>query len=744
MRSWLCALLLVAGAAAQAVDVHKAREQLDIALKGKDEALVAAALKNVSAAKDPRLLDDLVAHMERMKKELGKLATEIEKTGVALADAWKNVDAQGSQGRPVTVGTAQAAEKKHVAIQEDLKKLTQRQDVLESRLAAMDAEVPLILAGLEQSARVSSVSGLSNRALKAKAEQRLLFIHLLAVSASTIDEAREALVELMATADDPDARTAAILGLGQCKNPALATAAAQALDDPAMAVRSAAARLLARLPSAAGVTPLVAAMQKAEGRVLEEIVRALEDLTGRTSHDNAALWREWWSSEGSKLTAAMEALRGDDFSKKGPALEVVAGTGFAAGVRLLLRCEGLDDGPAVQAPAPGSPEEALSPACRAAISRTLQHMPPKIRARVASETLLLPFARVRTCERQHALASILAGVTDDAVAAAMTQLAGTRPLRLLDGTEVPKDARLRLRELGLTGLGLQRPEAAAPTLREILEGDAEVPLRVLAVASLRQLADKRSISPLITAAADRATEVATPALAALRELTAHDEQDAAAWRLWWNTAIKDFEVKKPAILAAEEPVKEAKGTAFYGIESRSRRLMFILDRSGSMMEADAGGGTRWSAAQSETIQCITALPEGAAFNIIFFSHDYDIWSKGLMPANKQNKAAAIAWIKGLEAVGATNLFDPLARAFDLAGRGTFDKAYGTAFDTIYLMSDGQPNRGRIIEPAEIVKELQRMNALKLIKVHTIGVGKSHDPLLMRRIAEVTGGDYVAR
>lgn len=744
MRVWFCWIVVVATLAAQGLDVHKAREQLDIALKGKDEAAVGAALKNVTAAKDPRLVDDLTAHVERIKKELSKLSADIEKTGTALADAWKNVDAQGSQGRPVTVGTAQAAQKKHQAIQEDLGKLTQRQDVLEGRLAAIDAEFPLLLAGLEQAARVSTVSALATKALKAKAEQRLLFIHFLAVSASSIDESREALVELMATADDPDARTAAILGLGQCRNPALATAAAQALDDPAMAVRSAAARLLARLPSAAGVTPLVAAMQKAEGRVLEEIVRALEDLSGRTSHDNATLWREWWSSEGSKLAAAMDALRGDDFSKKGPALETVAGAGFAAGVRLLLRLEGLDEGPAVQPPAPGSPEEALSPSCRAAIARILQHMPPKIRARVASETLLLPFVRVRTAERQHALAAILAGVTDDAVAAEMTRFAGNSPLRLSDGTELTKDARSRLRELGVGGLGLQKAELAAPQLREIIEGDAEAPLRILAVASLRQLADKRSISPLITAAADRAQEVAAPAIAALKELTGRAEQDAAAWRLWWNSAIKDFEVKKPAILAADEPVKEAKGTAFYGIESRSRRLMFILDRSGSMMESDAGGGTRWAAAQAETIQCIAALPDNAAFNIIFFSHDFDIWSKGLMPATKQNKAAAVAWVKGVEAVGATNIFDPLARAFELAGRGTFDKAYGTAFDTIYLMSDGQPNRGRIIDPVEIVKELQRMNALKLIKVHAIGVGKSHDPVLMRRIAEVTGGDYVAR
>ncbi len=744
MRVWFFWMIFAAAIAAQGVDVHKTREQLDIALKGKDEAAVGAALKAVTATKDPRLVDDLTLHVERVRKELGKLGADIEKTGTALADAWKNVDAQGSQGRPVTVGTAQAAEKKHIAIQEELKKLTQRQDVLEGRLLAIDTEFPLLLAGLEQAARVSTVSALATKALKAKAEQRLLYVHFLAVSASIVDESREALVELMATADDPDARTAAILGLGQCKDPALATAAAQALDDPAMAVRSAAARLLARLPSAAGVTPLVAAMQKAEGRVLEEILRALEDLSGRTSHDNATLWREWWSSEGSKLSAAMDELRGDDFSKKGPALEIVAGVGFAAGVRLLLRLEGLDEGPAVKAPAPGSPEEALSPSCRAAIARILQHMPPKIRARVASETLLLPFARVRTAERQHALAAILAGVTDDAVAAEMTRLAGAKALRLADGTELPKEARLRLRELGISGLGLQKAELAAPQLREILEGDAEAPLRILAVASLRQLADKRSISPLITAAADRTPEVAAPADAALKELTGRAEKDAASWRLWWNSAIKDFEVKKPAILAADEPVKEAKGTAFYGIESRSRRLMFILDRSGSMMESDAGSGTRWSAAQSETIQCITALPDNAAFNIIFFSHEFDVWSKGLMPATKQNKAAASAWVKGVEAVGATNIFDPLARAFELAGRGTFDKAYGTSFDTIYLMSDGQPNRGRIIDPVEIIKEVQRMNALKLIKVHTIGVGKNHDPVLMRRIAEITGGDYVAR
>ncbi|MSR75943.1 MAG: VWA domain-containing protein [Planctomycetes bacterium] len=744
MRLLLTMLATSCLLAAQGVDIHRAREGLETASKGKDEAAFVAALKAISTLKDVRVIDDLSVVAERLQRELDKLHAEIEKTGVALAEAWKNVDSQGSQGRPVTVGTAQAAEKKHVAIQTNLRKLNDQQDSTEARLRAIDEHLPIAMASLDQASRTTIATGLATKAARAKQEQRLQVVRVLAACAAMVPEAREALVELMATAEDPDARTAAIMGLGRSRDPALATAVAQALSDTAMNVRSAAARLLARLPSASGVAPLIASMEKSDGRVLEELVRALEDLTGRTYFDNAALWREWWAQDGARLSAAMDALGGDDFSKKGPAFEVIAAAGFCAGARLLLRQEGFDAASVVTAPAEGSPEAALGPVRRETVPKLLQRMPPRIRTRAAYELLLQPLREEKLVPQRFALSAMCAAVTDSAVAAMLAEAAGSNAMKLPDGSTLGKEDRAKLRDVAITGLGLQEAKYATPTLRELVDGDAEKPVKLLAVAALARLLDKATVDPLIRAAGVKDPEVVAAASKALRDISGEDKGDAAAWRLWWNTAQKDFQPRKPLIAPTEEAVRENKGTNFYGIESRSRRLMFVLDRSGSMSESDTASGSRWSVAQTEVINCIAALPDDAAFNIIFFSHDFDVWSKGLMPATRQNKATATAWIKGIEAVGATNIFDPLERAFSLAGRGTFDKAYGTAFDTIYLMSDGQPNRGRIIDPAEIVKELQRMNMLKLIKVHTIGVGKNHDPVLMRRIAEVTGGDYVAR
>jgi len=43
-----------------------------------------------------------------------------------------------------------------------------------------------------------------------------------------------------------------------------------------------------------------------------------------------------------------------------------------------------------------------------------------------------------------------------------------------------------------------------------------------------------------------------------------------------------------------------------------------------------------------------------------------------------------------------------------------------------------------------VSEMQRMNDLKKVKIHCVGVGKDHDAEFMKRLARLTGGTYVAR
>ena len=56
---------------------------------------------------------------------------------------------------------------------------------------------------------------------------------------------------------------------------------------------------------------------------------------------------------------------------------------------------------------------------------------------------------------------------------------------------------------------------------------------------------------------------------------------------------------------------------YYGIDIHARRLMFIIDRSGSMKDY-WGGMSRLERAKGELIRAITELPEDSEFAIIFY------------------------------------------------------------------------------------------------------------------------------
>ena len=95
------------------------------------------------------------------------------------------------------------------------------------------------------------------------------------------------------------------------------------------------------------------------------------------------------------------------------------------------------------------------------------------------------------------------------------------------------------------------------------------------------------------------------------------------------------------------------------------------------------------------------------------------------------------------AIGATNIFDALEKAFEMAGRGTTDKRYNLLVDTIMFMSDGSRTAAASSIRGAIIAEVARLNEHKKVCIHTIGVGKDHDVELMKRLARLNGGIYVA-
>ncbi|MGD0654432.1 MAG: VWA domain-containing protein [Thermoguttaceae bacterium] len=217
----------------------------------------------------------------------------------------------------------------------------------------------------------------------------------------------------------------------------------------------------------------------------------------------------------------------------------------------------------------------------------------------------------------------------------------------------------------------------------------------------------------------------------LRHLAAVSGQwygaDGKAWQNWWEKnkdgfkfPASDFNI--PAAVAASE------GTpSYYGLGIQARRMVFVVDISGSME------GPRLLAAKRELMKAIDGLSDDAAFNIVVFSDQATVWRRSLMPATPAVKKAAMNFIYVLRAGGHTAAYDALDAAF------RFDA------EAIYFLSDGAPNAGKIPVPAAILTAVTQTNRARRISIYTIGIAPGEPggtlDLFMKTLAEQNFGVY---
>ncbi len=239
---------------------------------------------------------------------------------------------------------------------------------------------------------------------------------------------------------------------------------------------------------------------------------------------------------------------------------------------------------------------------------------------------------------------------------------------------------------------------------------------------------------------------------ALERLTGERLSTARDYRNWW----RENEARAKLAQGPERRRAETHGVTeeraprlFYDVASR--RVIFILDVSGSMMiptgaarSKDAPQGiTRFEAMRAEAKRVIGELPAGTKFNLIAFSSSVLSFAPKLQVASDARKQAAQKWIDRLAPQGETNSYGALEAAFR-----------DPEVDTIYFLSDGSPTAGKYTDFTRICQEVRRWNATRAVKVHTIaflaGDGtplgiregtKSVPKAFMQELAEATGGSY---
>lgn len=117
------------------------------------------------------------------------------------------------------------------------------------------------------------------------------------------------------------------------------------------------------------------------------------------------------------------------------------------------------------------------------------------------------------------------------------------------------------------------------------------------------------------------------------------------------------------------------------------------------------------------------------FNVISFDAVARPMKREMAEASKKEKKRAQQYVDGLRADGGTNIYAALRTAFD-----------DDALDTIYLMSDGDPSVGKIIDPFALRTEVERWNSTRGIVIHCIAVGQPHP--LLKGLSEDHNGTYV--
>ena len=100
----------------------------------------------------------------------------------------------------------------------------------------------------------------------------------------------------------------------------------------------------------------------------------------------------------------------------------------------------------------------------------------------------------------------------------------------------------------------------------------------------------------------------------------------------------------------------------------------------------------------------------------------------MTPALGGRVLEAEAFVDGQKTEGATNLYDALALAFQDGN-----------VDTIYVLSDGQPNQGEIKDPDALLAWVRRANAARGVVIHTVSAGELREEGFLRKMAEQNGG-----
>jgi Mg-chelatase subunit ChlD len=219
-----------------------------------------------------------------------------------------------------------------------------------------------------------------------------------------------------------------------------------------------------------------------------------------------------------------------------------------------------------------------------------------------------------------------------------------------------------------------------------------------------------------------------------RAIGAHAE----GWRQWWR-AVREGRIP----LDVAERGEQRSVASFFGLRPSSDRLVFVLDRSGSMdwaFGAYSGtsatpGRTRYEEAREQLLGFLRASGPRTRFTVILFESGTQAWSRTLRPADEETLEELDAWLGARRPGGGTELRPAVLRAVGEGPAGL--ELEELEVDTVIVLCDGETAEGAAWAGAFAA----RLHEEARVAIHCVQVGPAGDGTL-ERLAAGTGGDYV--
>jgi Ca-activated chloride channel family protein len=155
--------------------------------------------------------------------------------------------------------------------------------------------------------------------------------------------------------------------------------------------------------------------------------------------------------------------------------------------------------------------------------------------------------------------------------------------------------------------------------------------------------------------------------------------------------------------------------AFGEASTAPRRVVFVLDRSGSM------GGVPIGQAKKALEACLGALAEDDEFGIIAFDDHVEKFGSALHKGDKSSRDQARRFLGSIDARGGTELAQAITAGVKLLGRAAGD---------ILIMTDGQ-----VLGTEKILSEARSGGA----RLHCLGIGSASQDRFLTLLARETGG-----